>query len=195
MVKMCIFNFVKCWSYLLLILTFTQISSAFAGCKPILSPSEFGTDWRLSGQIEYADKRLGYGLEFHQKGSKFTLYSFDLGAQRDKQTPLRSLFDAAETAVGAELKKYNTAIEILKPWQVPEQFISSAETLEFASVTPLVAPNNTTLSFLGMGRRENCVLKMRLTSKVKTIDRTQLLGFTSFAVKLIAKMEKGLMIQ
>ena len=195
MVKMCIFNFVKCWSYLLLILTFTQISPAFAGCKPILSPSEFGTDWRLSDQIEYADKRLGYGLEFHQKGSKFTLYSFDLGAQRHKQPPLRSLFDAAETAVGAELKKYNTAIEILKPWQVPEQFISSAETLEFASVTPLVAPNNTTLSFLGMGRRENCVLKMRLTSKVKTIDRTQLLGFTSFAVKLIAKMEKGLMIQ
>ena len=195
MVKMCIFNFVKCWSYLLLILTFTQISSAFAGCEPILSPSEFGTEWRLSDQIEYADKRLGYGLEFHQKGSKFTLYSFDLGAQRHKQPPLRSLFDAAETAVGAELKKYNTAIEILKPWQVPEQFISSAETLEFASVTPLVAPNNTTLSFLGMGRRENCVLKMRLTSKVKTIDRTQLLGFTSFAVKLIAKMEKGLMIQ
>ena len=195
MVKMCIFNFVKCWSYLLLILTFTQISSAFAGCEPILSPSEVGTEWRLSGQIEYADKRLGYGLEFHQKGSKFTLYSFDLGAQRDKQIPLRSLFDAAETAVGAELKKYNAAIEILKPWQVPEQFISPAETLEFASVTPLVAPNNTTLSFLGMGRRKNCVLKMRLTSKVKTIDRTQLLGFTSFAVKLIAKMEKGLMIQ
>ena len=160
-----------------------------------MSPSEVGTDWRLSDQIEYADKRLGYGLEFHQKGSKFTLYSFDLGAQRHEQPPLRSLFDAAETAVGAELKKYNTAIEILKPWQVPEQFISSAETLEFASVTPLVAPNNTTLSFLGMGRRENCVLKMRLTSKVKTIDRTQLLGFTSFAVKLIAKMEKGLMIQ
>ena len=195
MVKMSIFNFVKCWSYLLLILTFTQISPVFASCKPILSPSEFGTDWHLSDQIEYADKRLGYGLEFHQKGSKFTLYSFDLGAQRDKQIPLRSLFDAAETAVGTELKKYNTTIEILKPWQVPKQFISSAETLEFASVTPLVASNNTTLSFLGMGRRENCVLKMRLTSKVKTIDRTQLLGFTSFAVKLIAKMEKGLMIQ
>ena len=68
MVKMCIFNFVKCWSYLLLILTFTQISSAFASCKPILSPSEFGTDWHLSGQIEYADKRLGYGLEFLRRG-------------------------------------------------------------------------------------------------------------------------------
>ena len=195
MVKMSIFNFVKCWSYLLLILTFTQISPVFASCKPILSPSDFGTDWRLSDQIEHADRRLGYSLEFHQKGSKFTLYSFDLGAQRHKQPPLRPLFDAAETAVGTELKKHNTAIEILKPWQVPEQFISSAETLEFASVTPLVASNNTTLSFLGMGRRENCVLKMRLTSKVKTINRTQLLGFTSFAVKMIAKIEKGLMIQ
>ena len=195
MIRARFFNPLSCSLYLLSILALVQISPAFASCKPVLSPDEFGTDWRLTEQIEYADKRLGYGLEFHQKGSKFTLYSFDLGAQRHKQPPLRSLFDAAETAVGTELKKYNTAIEILKPWQVPEQFISSAETLEFASVTPLVAPNNTTLSFLGMGRRENCVLKMRLTSKVKTIDRTQLLGFTSFAVKLIAKMEKGLMIQ
>ena len=195
MIRARFFYPLSCSLYLLSILALVQISPAFASCKPVLSPDEFGTDWRLTDQIEYADKRLGYGLEFHQKGSKFTLYSFDLGAQRHKQPPLRSLFDAAETAVGTELKKYNTAIEILKPWQVPEQFFSSTETIEFASVTPLVAPNIFTLSFLGMGRRENCIVKIRLTSKVEAIDRNHLLGFTSFAVKLIAKMEKSLIIQ
>lgn len=185
----------RCSLYMILILVFAQAPSASANCKPLLHPDELGENWRITDQTKYADTRLGYGIEFHQNGTKFTLFSFDLGMRKNEQPPLRSMFHASETAIGTELKKYNPTIKNLEPWQVPEQFISSAETLEFASVTPLVAPNNTTLSFLGMGRRENCVLKMRLTSKVKTIDRTQLLGFTSFAIKLIAKMEKGLMIQ
>lgn len=190
-----VFDPVNCWRYLLPLFILVQISPAFGNCKPSLLPDELGKDWRLTDQIDYADSRLGYGVEFHQNNSKFTLYSFDLGAETHKQPPLRSLFAAAETAIGADLKRYSTDIKILKPWRVPEQFITSAETLEFASVTPLVAPNNLTLSFLGMGRRENCIVKMRLTSKVEAIDRNHLLGFTSFAVKLIAKMEKSLIIQ
>ena len=190
-----VFNSVNCWRYLLPLFFLVQISPAFGSCKPSLLPHELGKDWRLTDQIDYADSRLGYGVEFHQNNSKFTLYSFDLGAETHKQPPLRSLFAAAETAIGSDLKRYSTDIKILKPWRVPEQFITSAETLEFASVTPLVAPNNLTLAFLGMGRRENCIVKMRLTSKVEAIDRSHLLGFTSFAVKLIAKMEKSLIIQ
>ncbi|MGB0162883.1 MAG: hypothetical protein ACPF9M_05415 [Candidatus Puniceispirillaceae bacterium] len=185
----------RCSLYLMLLLFFAQASSAAANCKPFLHPDKLGENWRITDQIKYADTRLGYGIEFHHNGAKFTLYSFDLGMQKNDQPPLRSMFHASETAIGTELKKYNSTIRNLEPWQVPEQFLNSTETLEFASVTPLVAPNNFTLSFLGMGRRENCVLKMRLTSKVKKIDRTELLGFTSFAVNLIAKTEKGLMIQ
>ena len=195
MMRLRIFDLVKRCCYLMSILILAQISPAFGSCKPVLSDGTISPDWHLTDEIEYADSRLGYGVEFHQNNSKFTLYSFDLGAEIHKQPPLRSLFAAAETAIGSDLKRYSTDIKILKPWQVPEQFITSAETLEFASVTPLVAPNNLTLSFLGMGRRENCIVKMRLTSKVEAIDRNHLLGFTSFAVKLIAKMEKSLIIQ
>ena len=185
----------RCSIYIILILVFAQASSASANCKPLLHPDKLGENWRITDRIKYADTRLGYGIEFHQNGTKFTLYSFDLGMQKNEQPPLRSMFHASETAIGTELKKYNPTIKNLEPWQVPEQFFSSTETIEFASVTPLVAPNIFTLSFLGMGRRENCIVKIRLTSKVEAIDRNHLLGFTSFAVKLIAKMEKSLIIQ
>ena len=195
MMRLRIFDLVKRCCYLMSILILAQVSPAFGSCKPVLSDGAIGPDWHLTDEIEYADRRLGYGVEFHRNGSKFTLYSFDSGTDTPQQPALQSLFDAAEASIGNELRKYNPNIKILKPWRVPEQVITSAETLSLASIKPLVAPNNLTFSFLGMGRRENCILKMRLTSHVQAIDRTHLLGFTSFAVKLIAELEKGLSFQ
>lgn len=183
-------NCIYCLFSLLLVLA----SPAFGSCTPALSQADLGDKWRLTDQIAYADQRLGHALEFHQQNSKLTLYSFDLGLTADKQPKLGPLFTASERALGTEMKKLSPKVNVLEPWQVPAEFFASSRLLTFASVTPLVTAKQSNLAFLGMGKRGNCIIKVRLTSRVQKIDRNNLLGFTSSAVKLASKIEQSLVL-